>query len=60
MIEEKKHIEISEKHMEALIESEKQEATGKIEYVTHEELKNHIEKILEDFDGIKGIMENNS
>ena len=34
---------IPQEHLEALLESEKQEAMGKVEYLTHEELVNSIE-----------------
>ena len=43
-------IKISQEHIEALIESEKQEAMGNAEYVTPEELKNNIDRIFSDFD----------
>ena len=46
---------IPKEHIEALIESEKQEAMGNVEYVTHEELKNHIERIFADFDEAKAV-----
>ena len=46
---------IPQEHIEALIESEKQEAMGNAEYVTHEELKNHIERIFADFDEAKAV-----
>ena len=44
---------ILQEHIDALIESEKWEAMGKMEYVTQEELDKHIEKIFEDFDKSK-------
>jgi len=44
---------ILQEHIDALIESEKLEAMGKMEYVTQEELDKHIEKIFEDFDKSK-------
>ena len=46
---------IPQEHIEALIESEKQEAMGNVEYVTHEELKNSIERIFADFDEAKAV-----
>ena len=36
---------VPQEHIDALIESERLEALGKTEYVTHEELKNIMEKI---------------
>ena len=44
---------ILQEHIDALIESEKLEEMGKMEYVTQVELDKHIEKIFEDFDKSK-------
>ena len=41
---------VPQEHIEALIESEKQEAIGIAEYVTYEEIKNNIDRIFADFD----------
>ena len=46
---------IPQEHLEALLESEKQEAMGKAEYITHEELVNSIERIFADFDEAKAV-----
>ena len=46
---------IPQEHIDALIESEKQEAMGTVEYVTHEEPKNNIERIFADFDEAKAV-----
>ena len=49
---------IPQEHFEALLESEKQESIGKVEYITYEELVNSIERIFADFDKAKAV-ENN-
>ena len=49
---------IPQEHLEALFESEKQEAMGKAEYITHEELVNSIERIFADFDEAKAVQNN--
>ena len=46
---------IPQEHIDALIESEKLEEMGKMEYVTQVELDKHIEKIFGDFDKSKVI-----
>ncbi len=46
---------IPQEHIDALLESEKQEAMGNIACVTHEELKEHIEGIFADFDEAKAV-----
>lgn len=46
---------IPQEHIDALLESEKQEAMGNITYVTHEELKEHIEIIFTNFDEAKAV-----
>lgn len=49
---------IPQEHLEALLESEKQEVMGKVEYLTHEELVNSIERIFADFDEAKAVQNN--
>ena len=46
---------IPQEYIDALIESEKLEAMGKMEYVTQEELIKQIEKIFEDYDKSKVV-----
>ena len=46
---------IPQEHIDALIESEMLEAMGKTEYVTHEELVTHMERIFADFDKAEAV-----
>lgn len=46
---------IPQEYLETLLESEKQEAMGKVEYITHEELVNSVERIFADFDEAKAV-----
>lgn len=47
--------QIPQEHIEALLESERQEIVGQASYITHEELKEHIERIFADFDEAKAV-----
>jgi len=46
---------ILQEHIDALIESEKLEAMGKMEYVTQEELVKHVERIFAEFDKAEAV-----
>lgn len=41
---------IPQEHLEALLESEKEEAMGKAEYISHEELVNIMEEMFSGFE----------
>lgn len=46
---------IPQEHIDALLESERLEALGKEEYLTHEELVESMERIFADFDEAKAV-----
>lgn len=46
---------IPQEHIDALLESEKQEVMGNVNYITHEEIKEHIERLFADFDEAKAV-----